>query len=108
MIEPLKERFPTPEGQIGFEHGRIHSFRHYFCSRALMSGASEGEVREWLGHTDSKMVEHYRHLRTEDAARRIAGTSFLPAEEVRPSDDADSKTAPYQTVSEEAKQVQLP
>ena len=66
VIEPLKTKFPTPLGEIGFEHGRPHSFRHYFCSQSYLGDASEGDIRKWLGHADSKMVEHYRHLRGED------------------------------------------
>ena len=79
VIEPLKRKFPTSDGEIGFEHGRLHSFRHYFCSQCFICGASEGEVREWLGHADSKMVDHYRHLRSEDALRRMGRITFLPA-----------------------------
>lgn len=77
VIEPLKERFPTPNGEIGFEHGRLHSFRHYFCSQAFLGGASEGEIRDWLGHADSKMVEHYRHVRNEDAHRKMEQITFV-------------------------------
>ena len=77
VIEPLKGEFPTPVGDIGFEHGRLHSFRHYFCSQCFVSGASEGEIKEWLGHADSKMVEHYRHLRSEDAQRKMQRVDFL-------------------------------
>lgn len=88
VIEPLTERFPTPEGEIGFEHGRIHSFRHFFCSQSFLSGRSEGEVRDWLGHADSKITDHYRHLRSDDAVRRMEQVQFLPSEEERPSDDA--------------------
>ncbi len=78
VIAKLKDEFPTPEGEIGFEHGRLHSFRHFFCSQAFLNGASEGEIREWLGHADSKMVEYYRHLRQEDAMRRMQQINFLP------------------------------
>jgi integrase len=39
--------------------------------------ASEGEIKEWLGHADSKMVEHYRHLRSEDAQRKMQQVDFL-------------------------------
>ena len=87
VIEPLKARFPVPDGEIGFERGRLHGFRHYFCSQAFLCGASEGEIKEWLGHADSKMVEHYRHLRDEDAQRKMARIDFLgrPAGEDRPS-----------------------
>jgi integrase len=77
VIEPLKKRFPTAEGDIGFEHGRLHSFRHFFCSQAFLGGASEGEIREWLGHKESAMVEHYRHLRGEDAQRKMAQIEFV-------------------------------
>jgi integrase len=77
VIEPLKDKFPTPPDEIGFEHGRIHSFRHFFCSQAFLGGASESEIREWLGHRDSKMVEHYRHLRNEDAQRKMEQIDFI-------------------------------
>lgn len=77
VIEPLTARFSTAEGEIGFEHGRLHSFRHFFCSQAFLGGASEGEIKEWLGHADSKMVEHYRHLRGDDAQRKMGKINFL-------------------------------
>jgi integrase len=81
VIEPLKEESPTSPGEIGFEHGRIHSFRHFFCSQAFLGGASEGEIREWLGHAESKMVEHYRHLRNEDAQRKMEQINFTGPED---------------------------
>jgi integrase len=77
VIKPLTKKFPTNEGDIGFEHGTFHSFRHYFCSQCFVGGASEGEVRDWLGHRDSKIVEHYRHLRSDDARRKMNQISFL-------------------------------
>lgn len=77
VIEPLKERFPTPPGEIGFEHGRVHSLRHYFCSQAFLGGAAEADIREWLGHRESRMVAHYRHLRGEDAQLRMGRIDFL-------------------------------
>jgi integrase len=77
VIGPLKKRFPTPEGEIGFAHGRIHSFRHAFVSQAFLDGASEGEIREWVGHTNSRIVERYRHLSNEDARRKMDKIDFL-------------------------------
>jgi hypothetical protein len=80
--------FSTPEGDIGFEQGGLHSFRHFFCSQCFLGGASEGEIKEWLGHADSKMVEHYRHLRSEDAQRKMNLIQFLdPAEATQPADN---------------------
>jgi integrase len=75
---------------IGFEHGRLHSFRHFFCSQCFVSGASEGEIKEWLGHADSKMVEHYRHLRSEDAQRKMQQVDFFGR---RSGDDRPSGVA---------------
>ena len=69
-----------PAGEIGFEHGRLHSFRHFFCGQSFLGGASEGEIREWLGHAESKMVEHYRHLRNEDAQRMMGQIDFTGPE----------------------------
>jgi integrase len=77
VLQPLSKRFPTTKGEIGFEHGTFHSFRHYFCSQCFLGGASEGEIRSWLGHAESRMVEHYRHLRNEDAIRKMEQINFL-------------------------------
>jgi integrase len=88
VIEPLKMKFPTPADEIGFKHGRLHSFRHFFCSQAFLGGASEGEIREWLGHRDSKMVEHYRHLRNDDAQRKMEKIDFLDRQDNRSGDVA--------------------
>jgi integrase len=77
VINPLKPRFPTLEGETGFEHGRLHSFRHFFVRQCFLGGASEGEIREWVGHANSKMVEHYRHLGRKDALRRMEQIIFV-------------------------------
>ncbi len=78
VIEPLTEKFPAPNGESGFAHGRLHSFRHDFVSQAFVGGASEGEIREWVGHADSKMVEHYCHLGRKDAIEKMERITFVP------------------------------
>ena len=80
VIKALCSQFPTPPGEIGFEHGRVHSFRHYFVSQAFRAGVSEGEIMSWVGHRDSKMVAHYRHLSAEDAQRKMKQISFVTPE----------------------------
>tara|TARA_R110002072_G_C7978872_1_gene535943 strand:+ start:898 stop:2118 length:1221 start_codon:yes stop_codon:yes gene_type:complete len=80
VIEPLSEEFPTSDGEIGFKHARFHSFRHYFISQAFISGATEGEIMDWVGHRDSKTVSIYRHLRNEDAQRRMQLINFIRPE----------------------------
>jgi integrase len=77
IIKPLEPQFPTPKGEIGFAHCRVHSFRHFFVSQAFLGGASEGEIREWVGHTDSRIIERYRHLAQDDAKRKMNGLTFF-------------------------------
>ena len=76
-IEPLAERFPTADGEKGFVHGRLHSFRHYFCSTCANSGVPERMVMDWLGHANSEMIRHYYHLHDEESRRRMDSLDFL-------------------------------
>jgi integrase len=90
VIDKLKARFPAPAGKNGFEHGRLHSFRHFFVSQCFLGGASEGEIRQWVSHADSKMVEHYRHLGRKDALAKMEQINFLPpaaTEQGRPGEE---------------------
>lgn len=75
--DPLKEEFPVSAGEIGFYRGAIHSFRHYFVSECFRQGATEVEVMDWVGHKDSEMVHHYRHLRPDDSQRRMQSINFV-------------------------------
>ena len=77
VIEPLSKKFPTPEGERGFRHGRLHSFRHFFCSTCANNGVPERMVMDWLGHADSDMIRHYYHLHDEEARRRMDSLDFL-------------------------------
>jgi integrase len=77
VLQALGDRFPTPEGEAGFATGRLHSFRHYFCSTCANRGVPEQVVMEWLGHADSKMVRHYYHLHDEEAQRQMKRLDFL-------------------------------
>jgi integrase len=77
VIGPLKNQFPTPAGEIGFQHGVVHGFRHYFVTEAFLGGATEGEVQDWVGHRDSRIVKRYRHLRPEAARQTMARLTFL-------------------------------
>ena len=77
IIAPLKERFPTPPGETGFEHGVIHSFRHFFASEAFREGETEPQVLEWLGDRDSEMIKIYRHLRPDDGKQKMNGINFF-------------------------------
>ena len=71
VLIPLAEKFPTSVDEIGFADGRLHSFRHYFCSQCASQNASQNVIMKWLGHRDSKMVEHYFHLHNDEARRQM-------------------------------------
>ena len=71
VLGPLSERFPTPSGETGFASGRLHSFRHFFCSLCANRNVPQQMVMCWLGHLDSKLVAHYYHLHDEEAQRQM-------------------------------------
>ena len=74
--------FPTPEGEIGFADGRLHSFRHYFCSYCANAGTPERVVMAWLGQQSSRMVQHYYHLHDEEAQRQMKRLNFISADKI--------------------------
>jgi integrase len=71
VLTLLAERFPAHAGAKGFKDGRLHSFRHYFCSQSANSGVPERMLMQWLGHADSEMVRRYYHLNDEEARRQM-------------------------------------
>jgi integrase len=71
VLAPLEEKFPTPEGEIGFRDGRLHSFRHYFCSACANTGVPERVLMTWLGHASSKMIKRYYHLHDAEAQKQM-------------------------------------
>lgn len=77
VLTPLACQFPTAAGEIGFSDGRLHSFRHYFCSSCANSGVPEQVVMRWLGHSSSRMVRHYYHLHDEESQRHMQRLDFL-------------------------------
>ena len=81
VLEPLKGRFPSEPGEEGFIDGRVHSFRHYFCSRCANSNTAERMVMTWLGHADAAMVRRYYHLDHDEARRQMARVSMTVSPE---------------------------
>lgn len=71
VIGPLKDRFPSEDGDGGFATGRLRSMRHYFCSWCANSGVPETVLMRWLGHASSIMVRRYYHLHDEEAQLQI-------------------------------------
>ena len=77
VLTPLADRFPAASGMKGFCDGRLHSFRHYFCSISANSGVPEQIVMTWLGHADSKMVRLYYHLHHDEAQKQMSKINFV-------------------------------
>ena len=77
VLEPLAGRFPTPDGEKGFINGRLHSFRHYFCSTCANNNVPERIVMTWLGHKNSKMIQVYYHLHDQEAQNQMDQLNFL-------------------------------
>ena len=89
VIKPLAEKFSKQDEEKQFKDGRLHSFRHYFCSTCANSGVPELMVREWLGHRDSEMLRHYYHLHDDEARSRMKGLDFLGGAGRRSADQAE-------------------
>lgn len=98
VLKPLENRFPSAEGDVGFKDGRLHSFRHFFCSMCANSGVPELMVMEWLGHADSSMVRHYYHLNNHEAQRRMSQLRFV--------ENVGGKVLPMNSGQEESKAVE--
>lgn len=77
VLKPLAKRFPSTNGKKSFVDGRLHSFRHYFCSTCANNGVPERMVMEWLGHADSEMIRHYYHLHDQESQCRMRKLDFL-------------------------------
>lgn len=59
--------------QLGLK-GHIHTFRHSFVSKALISGIPEAVVREWVGQIDKDILRLYTHIacqQSQSAMRRM-------------------------------------
>jgi integrase len=78
VLTPLSREFPSVDGKPTLKHGRLHSFRHYFCSKCAENGINQPTVMLWLGHRDSDMVRHYFHLKDETSHRLITKLNINP------------------------------
>lgn len=77
VIGPLQDRFPGTDGEKSLKDGRLHSFRHYFCSRCANQGVPERVTLNWLGHSSSEMIRHYYHLYDDESREKMNRLEFL-------------------------------
>jgi len=76
VLKPLAKRFPAKDKKLGLIDGRLHSFRHYFCSVAASSGVDENTLKSWLGHKDSAMIRIYFHAFEDRGAKQMSTINF--------------------------------
>jgi len=76
VLTPLSGKVPSRPGGRSILDGRLHSFRHYFCSLCATSGVSERVLMSWLGHADSEMIRRYYHLQDDESRRRMDALRF--------------------------------
>lgn len=78
VLTPLSKQFPTPDGDaVGFADGRLHSFRHFFCSVCANSGdVTEQILMSWLGHRSSQMIRRYYHLHDTASQQAMKKVKF--------------------------------
>ncbi|MEO7319751.1 MAG: site-specific integrase [Chthoniobacteraceae bacterium] len=89
VLTPLSKRFPK-RGAKELIDGRLHSFRHYFCSTCANAGTPEHVLMNWLGHRDSQMVRHYFHMHEQQSRQHMDKINFL-------ADTADATLAPVKS-----------
>jgi integrase len=89
VVEPLAGEFPSEDGHSGFRDGRLHSFRHYFCSVCANAGIPERVLMAWLGHRDSDLVHHYYHLHSSESQRQMQLVPTIPRPVARRRGDAE-------------------
>lgn len=49
----------------------FHSLRHTFCSMAVSAGIPMDVIRQIVGHSTTKMTEHYSHSSMEDFSKAV-------------------------------------
>jgi integrase len=71
VLAPLADKFPAQGEGRSFVDGRLHSFRHFACSKWAREGIGELIVRQWLGHKSSEIVRRYFHLNDGQARAQM-------------------------------------
>lgn len=77
MIKPLSSQFPTVAGKLDLNTADYMDSGTSSSRRPFINGAHEGEIKDWVGHRDSRVIELYRHLGQEDSRRKFARLVIL-------------------------------
>ena len=75
--ESFKRSFERARAAAGIPQFRSYDLRHYFISKAIMSGVDTFTIAKWAGHSSTQMIDQvYGHLPPEFRARQMARIKF--------------------------------
>jgi integrase len=100
--EGFKRSFERARAAAGISQFRSYDLRHYFISKALMSGVDTFTISKWAGHSSTQMIDQvYGHLTPEFRAGQMARIKFdfLSGDHQKPLDSPSGQ--PVQKPSEE-------
>lgn len=93
VLQPVSVKItPRLDGSTIVD-GKLHSFRHFFCSTCASNGVPERVLMSWLGHADSRMIRRYYHLHDEESRRQMQALRF-GTEQSRAATTTDTKVVP--------------
>ena len=87
VLTPLAKTFPAVGGAPGISNGRVHSFRHFFCSMSADNGVPEQMLMAFLGHRDSAMIRHYYHMQQDEARKQMKKLPSLDSQGIATAAD---------------------
>jgi integrase len=66
--------------------GKLHTFRHYFISNALLKGIPTATVRSWVGQVDEEIIKLYTHIHDRASQAAMQRLSQANQEGLQPED----------------------
>lgn len=93
ILPRVAENFRRRGVETEVERGRLHSFRHFFCSQCADNNVPIQMVMDWLGHEDSGMARYYYHMadkRSQEEMKRLKFIEGEPNLAVKSCDTLDS------------------
>jgi integrase len=72
--------------------GKLHTFRHYFISNALMQGMPEATVRKWVGQVDEEILKLYTHIHDRASQAAMQRLGEANHKELQREENADERT----------------
>jgi integrase len=103
--ESFKRSFERARAAAGIPQFRSYDLRHYFISKAIMSGVDTFTIAKWAGHSSTQMIDQiYGHLTPEFRAGQMARIKFdFLSDDHQESVESPSEPPAQQPTEEPAK-----